>query len=337
MSSKQEWLDYFEMINGRKPTLAEFEAAKKSKEFTESIPNQSAHVGAQPVKENIGDFASSAARIHVSAEDSKPDKSIKGIGISATVILGVILGAILLFVVVGKLTGIGKTSIINSQSVQIKGFDGQGTAMINQTVYQTERKVLAQKAGFTESEAEQITSGNGASLLTDNPDKTAKYNQYISKVRISIDTSTGLSDGDTVTLTVKSTDSSIPIKSETKDFTASDLGSTSDISNLTDLFEEAGSTFDVENDHISGAYFNFSYNTYTDNYTVTMTCSIFDSDDLSDGYWYRTASVPMSNDYSFDVYSLSNYSDSTHYSTESEMKDAIKKFYPNAVYLRNSN
>ncbi|GAB2027138.1 hypothetical protein [Lactovum odontotermitis] len=330
--SKKEWLAYFEDVQGRKPTMAEFELAKNSGEFEDSNSK---------TMESLKIVSSSSA---VTSDVKKPTVYTGAQGLSPTSskkrnwlipVISIIFVAIVGLVIGYSAISASKVSIIDDSSVVIGGLDGIGTATISQTVYQAERKALAEKTGFSEDEAALIASGNSGTLLTDYPDKTSKYNSLMAKVTISLDESAGLSDNDSVTLTIKASGLGMPIKSESEEYYADDLKSADDITNLAAVFDEAGYRFNVEGDHLSGAYFNFVYNPTSENYQVSIVSSIHDVE--TNEYYYRTANVTMSKELTFDVSTLSDYYDSVPFTTSKALYDAIDKYFPNAKYISNLN
>lgn len=125
--------------------------------------------------------------------------------------------------------GSGQQSIGNSIDLEFTGYNGDGTVSYeNFNFYQEVYELSLRQAGLSKSDAEAVASGDAVVLARLNADEkqAAKLTQaqiMANSVSYELSESSGLSNGDTVVLTIKTSSKESPVKDEVKEFTVEGL------------------------------------------------------------------------------------------------------------------
>lgn len=123
-----------------------------------------------------------------------------------------------------------KVDITKDLTVSFSGYNGMGTVAVDSTELQNEIvQVYADKLNLSESETKALQESSSSSADIDTADRD-KMMRWIKGLSFKFSKENGLSNGDKVTLTVKSSEKDSPIKDTEKTYTVKGLekGSVSD-------------------------------------------------------------------------------------------------------------
>lgn len=145
--------------------------------------------------------------------------------------LGILAAVVIAFIALFSVMN-GPTSVINDVKVSFAGYDERGTATYNEVEVKAKiAKIIAEKNGVKAPDVSNASKASASlndilkNLFSGNTEyykKLSAIKQQYRAVEISLDKTSNLKNGDTVTVTIKTGNNS-PIKSETKTFTVSDL------------------------------------------------------------------------------------------------------------------
>lgn len=145
--------------------------------------------------------------------------------------LGILAAVLVVFFALFSMMN-GPKSVINDVKVTFTGYNERGTATYNEVEVKAKiAKIIAEKNGIKAPDVSNASNASASlndilkNLVSGNTEyykKLGAIEQQYSSVVISLDKTSNLKNGDTVTVTIKAGNNS-PIKSETKTFTVSDL------------------------------------------------------------------------------------------------------------------
>lgn len=139
-------------------------------------------------------------------------------------------------------------SLLDELKVEFSGYEGSGKLTYNSSDLEVFiRRLSYQKAGFSKAQAEAIATTNNVATLEVLHDANAyaKINRaqaYINSVSFEFDRTSGLTNGDTVIFSVKTTSKEAPVKAETKEFEVDNLKEYEKVS-TSDILKEYPVTF----------------------------------------------------------------------------------------------
>lgn len=125
--------------------------------------------------------------------------------------------------------GSGQQSIGNSIDLEFTGYNGDGVVSYeNFDFYKEVYEISLRQAGINKSDAEAVAEGDAVVIARLNADtkqatKLAQAQTLASSVTYELSEYSGLSNGDTVVLTIKTSSKESPVKDEVKEFTVEGL------------------------------------------------------------------------------------------------------------------
>lgn len=229
---RQDWIDYFEAVNGRVPTAEEYAAAKANGEFEDEVMEAISVAPVTDAEETSGSTAPlvEAMTTNNSTNNSHPSKASEFLqklrvifGQHQKLILAILavaaVAVVSLFVI-----GNQPKSLADRVELTFTGYDGKGIAEYSSQDIEDAKYAIALKvAGFNSHDIEDIINGDSITMseIYANRKKTQNYNRamsYVNSVQWNFDKTSGLSNGDKVTLKVSPMSNKSPFKKEEKTF-----------------------------------------------------------------------------------------------------------------------
>lgn len=117
-----------------------------------------------------------------------------------------------------------KSSVLSENTLVTTGYNGYGTADIQNETKQKIIKIQLKKAGYTNSEIKYIQNSNSSDSVGYGTDKFAKFANWTKETKVTISKNKNIKNGDKITVQVSTAhDKTNPIKEQKKTFKINNL------------------------------------------------------------------------------------------------------------------